>query len=75
MIFLHLLTVQNGGIKRSTLEVLSRGRELVDSLGQSAGSQTELHAVVCSPEVADWDAAKWDAEIGAYGVIRLVDDG
>ena len=68
MIFLHLLTVQNGGIKRSTLEVLSRGRELVDSLGQSAGSQTELHAVVCSPEVADWDAAKWDAEIGAYGV-------
>ena len=76
MIFLHLLTVQNGGIKRSSLEVLSRGRELVDSIGissgenseQSAGSQAELHAVVCSPEVAGWDEAKWAAELGAYGV-------
>ena len=37
MIFLHLLTVQNGGIKRSSLEVLSRGRELVDSIGESSG--------------------------------------
>ena len=88
MIFLHLLTVQNGGIKRSSLEVLSRGRELVDSIGQSngensdqnspqnsqqnsgqsAGNQGELHAVVCSPEVASWDEAKWAAELGAYGV-------
>ena len=84
MIFLHLLTVQNGGIKRSSLEVLSRGRELVDSIGkssvkssgensdqnspQSAGNQGELHAVVCSPEVAGWDEAKWAAELGAYGV-------
>ena len=72
MIFLHLLTVQNGGIKRSSLEVLSRGRELVDSISQSneqsAGSQAELHAVVCSPEVASWDEAKWAAELGAYGV-------
>ncbi len=71
MIFLHLLTVQNGGIKRSSLEVLSRGRELVDSGGQSAGSQAELHAVVCSPEVAGWDEAKWAAELGAYGVDTL----
>jgi electron transfer flavoprotein alpha subunit len=84
MIFLHLLTVQNGGIKRSSLEVLSRGRELVDSISQSngkssgensdqnspqsAGNQGELHAVVCSPEVAGWDEAKWAAELGAYGV-------
>lgn len=72
MIFLHLLTVQNGGIKRSSLEVLARGRELADSLGQSgeqsAGSQAELHAVVCSPEVADWTAEKWTQELGAYGV-------
>ena len=72
MIFLHLLTVQNGGIKRSSLEVLSRGRELVDSISQSneqsAGNQAELHAVVCSPEVAGWDEAKWAAELGAYGV-------
>jgi len=69
MIFLHLLTVQNGGIKRSSLEVLSRGRELVDSMGKNGGGNgAELHAVVCSPEVADWDAAKWSAEIGAYGV-------
>jgi electron transfer flavoprotein alpha subunit len=72
MIFLHLLTVQNGGIKRSSLEVLSRGRELVDSIGQSneqsAGNKGELHAVVCSPEVASWDEAKWAAELGAYGV-------
>ena len=37
MIFLHLLTVQNGGIKRSSLEVLSRGRELVDSNSQNSG--------------------------------------
>lgn len=71
MIFLHLLTVQNGGIKRSSLEVLSRGRELVDSGGQSAGIQAELHAVVCSPEVAGWDEAKWAAELGAYGVDTL----
>ena len=90
MIFLHLLTVQNGGIKRSSLEVLSRGRELVDSIGESsgqsigkstgevgetngenAGSQAELHAVVCSPEVAGWDEAKWAAELGAYGVDTL----
>ncbi len=70
MIFLHLLTVQNGGIKRSSLEVLSRGRELVASMGEhgGGGNSAELHAVVCSPEVADWDAAKWSAEIGAYGV-------
>lgn len=69
MIFLHLLTVQNGGIKRSSLEVLSRGRELVNSMGEHGGGNgTELHAVVCSPEVADWDAAKWSAEIGPYGV-------
>lgn len=80
MIFLHLLTVQNGGIKRSSLEVLSRGRELVNSISQnsgensqqnsqqSAGNQAELHAVVCSPEVASWDEAKWAAELGAYGV-------
>jgi electron transfer flavoprotein alpha subunit len=69
MIFLHLLTVQNGGIKRSSLEVLSRGRELVTSMGEhSGGNGAELHAVVCSPEVADWDAAKWFAEIGPYGV-------
>ena len=27
--------------------------------------------MVCSPEVADWDAAKWDAEIGAYGVYTV----
>ena len=71
MIFLHLLTVQNGGIKRSSLEVLSRGRELVDSIGKSGGSQAELHAVVCSPEVAGWDEAKWAAELGAYGVDTL----
>ena len=69
MIFLHLLTVQNGGIKRSSLEVLSRGRELVASMGENGGGNgAELHAVVCSPEVADWDTAKWSAEIGAYGV-------
>lgn len=70
MIFLHLLTVQNGGIKRSSLEVLCRGRELVDSMGENGGegNQAELHAVVCSPEVAGWDKAKWNAEIGAYGV-------
>ena len=70
MIFLHLLTVQNGGIKRSSLEVLSRGRELVDSMGENGGegSKAELHAVVCSPEVAGWDEAKWNAEIGVYGV-------
>ena len=69
MIFLHLLTVQNGGIKRSSLEVLSRGRDLVASMGEHGGGNgAELHAVVCSPEVADWDAAKWDAEIGPYGV-------
>lgn len=69
MIFLHLLTVQNGGIKRSSLEVLSRGRELVASMGEHGGGNgAELHAVVCSPEVADWDAAKWSAEIGPYGV-------
>lgn len=70
MIFLHLLTVQNGGIKRSSLEVLSRGRELVDSMGENGGegSKAELHAVVCSPEVASWDEAKWAAELGAYGV-------
>ncbi len=69
MIFLHLLTVQNGGIKRSSLEVLSRGRELVSSMGEHGGGNgAELHAVVCSPEVTDWDAAKWSAEIGAYGV-------
>ncbi len=69
MIFLHLLTVQNGGIKRSSLEVLSRGRELVASMGEHGdGNGAELHAVVCSPEVADWDAAKWSAEIGPYGV-------
>ena len=69
MIFLHLLTVQNGGIKRSSLEVLSRGRELVSSMGEHGGGNgAELHAVVCSPEVADWDAAKWSAEIGPYGV-------
>ena len=69
MIFLHLLTVQNGGIKRSSLEVLSRGRELVNSMGEHGGvNGTELHAVVCSPEVAGWDAAKWSDEIGPYGV-------
>lgn len=69
MIFLHLLTVQNGGIKRSSLEVLSRGRELVASMGEHGGGNgAELHAVVCSPEVADWDAAKWSAEIGPFGV-------
>ena len=69
MIFLHLLTVQNGGIKRSSLEVLSRGRELVGSMGEHGGGNgAELHAVVCSPEVADWDAAKWSAEIGPFGV-------
>ncbi len=69
MIFLHLLTVQNGGIKRSSLEVLSRGRELVSSMGEHGGGNgAELHAVVCSPEVTDWDAAKWSLEIGAYGV-------
>ncbi len=69
MIFLHLLTVQNGGIKRSSLEVLSRGRELVSSMGEHGGDNgAELHAVVCSPEVVDWDAAKWSAEIGPYGV-------
>ncbi len=68
MIFLHLLTVQNGGIKRSSLEVLSRGRELVESICKCSGDSAELHAVVCSPEVAGWDAAKWSAEIGAYSV-------
>ena len=67
MIFLHLLTVQNGGIKRSSLEVLSRGRALADALNTS-GHAAELHAVVCSPEVASWDEAKWTAELGAYGV-------
>ena len=67
MIFLHLLTVQSGGIKRSSLEVLSRGRELADALNTS-GIAVELHAVVCSPEVADWTAEKWSAELGAYGV-------
>ena len=67
MIFLHLLTVQNEGIKRSSLEVLSRGRELADAFATS-GQAVELHAVVCSPEVADWDEAKWAAELGAYGV-------
>ena len=67
MIFLHLLTVQNGGIKRSSLEVLSRGRALADALNTS-GHAAELHAVVCSPEVAGWDEAKWAAELGAYGV-------
>jgi electron transfer flavoprotein alpha subunit len=67
MIFLHLLTVQNGGIKRSSLEVLSRGRALADALNTS-GHAAELHAVVCSPEVASWDEAKWAAELGAYGV-------
>ena len=67
MIFLHLLTVQSGGIKRSSLEVLSRGRELADALNTS-GHAAELHAVVCSPEVADWTAEKWSADLGAYGV-------
>lgn len=67
MIFLHLLTVQSGGIKRSSLEVLSRGRELADALNTN-GHAAELHAVVCSPEVADWTAEKWSAELGAYGV-------
>ena len=67
MIFLHLLMVQSGGIKRSSLEVLSRGRELADALNTS-GYTAELHAVVCSPEVADWTAEKWSAELGAYGV-------
>ena len=67
MIFLHLLTVQCGGIKRSSLEVLSRGREIADALNTS-GYTAELHAVVCSPEVADWTAEKWSAELGAYGV-------
>ena len=67
MIFLHLLTVQSGGIKRSSLEVLSRGREIADALNTS-GYTAELHAVVCSPEVADWTAEKWSAELGAYGV-------
>ena len=64
MIFLHLLTVQNGGIKRSSLEVLSRGRELVNSMGENGGANgTELHAVVCSPEVAGWDEAKWNVKL------------
>jgi len=67
MIFLHLLTVQSGGIKRSSLEVLSRGRELADALNTN-GHAAELHTVVCSPEVADWTAEKWSAELGAYGV-------
>ncbi len=67
MIFLHLLTVQNKGIKRSSLEVLSRGRELADAFATS-GQAIELHAVVCSPELADLDEAKWAAELGAYGV-------
>lgn len=67
MIFLHLLTVQNGGIKRSSLEVLSRGRALADALNTS-GHAAELHGVVCSPEVASWDEAKWAAELGTYGV-------
>ena len=67
MIFLHLLTVQSGGIKRSSLEVLSRGRELADALNTN-GHAVELHAVVCSPEVADWTAEKWTQELGAYGV-------
>ena len=71
MIFLHLLTVQNGGIKRSSLEVLSRGRELVDSIRKSGGSQAELHTVICSPKVAGWDEAKWATELGAYGVDTL----
>ena len=67
MIFLHLLMVQSGGIKRSSLEVLSRGRELADALNTN-GHAAELHTVVCSPEVADWTAEKWSAELGAYGV-------
>jgi electron transfer flavoprotein alpha subunit len=67
MIFLHLLTVQSGGIKRSSLEVLARGRALADALNTS-GHAVELHAVVCSPEVADWTAEKWTQELGAYGV-------
>jgi len=67
MIFLHLLTVQSGGIKRSSLEVLSRGRALADALNTS-GHAVELHAVVCSPKVAYWTAEKWSAELGAYGV-------
>jgi electron transfer flavoprotein alpha subunit len=67
MIFLHLLTVQNGGIKRSSLEVLSRGRELAGALNTN-GRAVELHAVVCSPDLADWTAEKWTQELGAYGV-------
>jgi len=67
MIFLHLLTVQSGGIKRSSLEVLSRGRALADALNTS-GHAVELHTVVCSPEVAAWTAEQWSAELGAYGV-------
>ena len=67
MIFLHLLTVQSGGIKRSSLEVLARGRALADALNTN-GHAAELHAVVCSPEVADWTAEKWTQELGAYGV-------
>ena len=67
MIFLHLLTVQNGGIKRSSLEVLSRGRELAGALNTN-GQVVELHAVVCSPEVVDWTAEKWTQELGAYGL-------
>jgi len=67
MIFLHLLMVQSGGIKRSSLEVLSRGRELADALNTN-GHAAELHTVVCSPEVADWTAEKWTQELGTYGV-------
>ncbi len=67
MIFLHLLTVQSGAIKRASLEVLARGRALADVLNTN-GQEVELHAVVCTPEVADWTAEKWSAELGAYGV-------
>ena len=67
MIFLHLLTVQNKAIKRSSLEVLSRGRALADALTNS-GHDAKIHAVVCSPDVADWTAEKWSTELGAYGV-------
>lgn len=42
----------------------------MDSMGENGGegSKAELHAVVCSPEVASWNEAKWNAEIGVYGV-------
>lgn len=66
MIFLHLLTVQSGAIKRASLEVLAQGRALADALNTS-GYTAELHAVVCTPEVADWTAEKWSAELGGYG--------